>query len=77
MFEIILQHKKANGDHQGNLIKISTIPSKGDYVQFSDKAFIVNRVYHIPKEIEGEENTNKVDVILFGAYVDDLSVSEF
>lgn len=42
MFEIILQHKKENGDHQGNMMKINTIPSKGGYVQFSDKAFIVN-----------------------------------
>lgn len=79
MLEGIIQYKVGtDGEQNGLTFECKTLPREGEYIQWrSDKAFLVERVYHIPKVINQESNEDKADFIVFGKFVDDLSVSDF
>lgn len=78
MLEGLIQYKKAHGEEQESMsFECKTLPREGEFIKWdTQKAFLVKHVYHIPKVIDQVKQDDHYDFIVFGEFVEDLSVSK-
>ncbi len=76
MFDVNIEYKKeSTSEIQVATMILNAMPAVGDYIQYKDGiAFKVEKVYHIPTEIDQIKHIRDADAIIFAKLVDDLSI---